>query len=30
VGRVAYQAIGGREWDDPELLRLVRGLGSAQ
>jgi len=25
-GRLAYRAIGGREWDDPELLELVRAL----
>jgi peroxiredoxin len=25
-GRIAYRAIGGREWDDPELLVLVRAL----
>ena len=25
-GRLAYVATGEREWDDPELLRLVRGL----
>jgi len=25
-GRIAYQAIGGREWDDPELLAQVRAL----
>ena len=25
-GRLVYQAIGGREWDDPELLDLVRAL----
>ena len=25
-GRLAYRAIGGREWDDPALLDLVRGL----
>ena len=25
-GRLAYRAIGGRAWDDPELLRLVRAL----
>jgi len=25
-GRIVYQAIGGREWDDPELLSLVRAL----
>ena len=25
-GRIAYRAIGGREWDDPELLALVRAL----
>ena len=25
-GRVAYQAIGGREWDDPELMRQVLAL----
>lgn len=26
AGRLVYQAIGGREWDDPELLDLVRAL----
>lgn len=25
-GRIAYRAIGGRAWDDPELLRPVRAL----
>jgi len=25
-GRLVYRAIGGREWDDPELLALVRAL----
>ena len=25
-GRISYRAIGGREWDDPELLDLVRAL----
>jgi len=25
-GRIAYRAIGGREWDDPELLAQVRKL----
>ncbi len=25
-GRIVYQAIGGREWDDPALLSLVRAL----
>ena len=25
-GRLAYRAIGGREWDDPGLLSTVRGL----
>lgn len=25
-GRLAYRAIGGREWDDPQLLESVRGL----
>ena len=25
-GRIVYRAIGGREWDSPELLKLVRGL----
>jgi peroxiredoxin len=25
-GRIVYRAIGGREWDDPELLSLVREL----
>lgn len=25
-GRVAYQAIGGRAWDDPELLAKIRAL----
>jgi len=25
-GRLAYRAIGGREWDDPALLDLVRAL----
>ncbi len=25
-GRIAYRAIGGREWDDPELLARVRAL----
>lgn len=25
-GRLAYQAIGGREWDDPDLLDAVRAL----
>ncbi len=25
-GRIAYRAIGGREWDEPELLALVRAL----
>ena len=25
-GRLAYRAIGGREWDDPELLETVRQL----
>jgi peroxiredoxin len=27
-GRLAYRAIGGREWDDPELLEQVRALRS--
>ena len=27
-GRLAYRAIGGREWDDPELLDQVRALRS--
>ena len=26
-GRIVYQAIGGREWDDPALLAKVRALG---
>ena len=25
-GRLVYRAIGGREWDDPELLEPVRAL----
>jgi len=25
-GRIAYRAIGGREWDDPQLLAAVRAL----
>ncbi len=25
-GRLAYQAVGGREWDDPDLLATVRAL----
>lgn len=25
-GRLAYKAVGEREWDDPPLLKLVRGL----
>ena len=25
-GRIVYRAIGGREWDDPALLSLVRAL----
>ena len=25
-GRIAYRAIGGREWDDPEFLRKIRAL----
>jgi peroxiredoxin len=25
-GRLAYRAIGGREWDDPQLLEIIRGL----
>jgi peroxiredoxin len=25
-GRIVYQAIGGREWDDPELMEAVRAL----
>jgi hypothetical protein len=25
-GRLFYRAIGGRVWDDPELLKLVRAL----
>lgn len=25
-GRIAYRAIGGREWDDPEILEAVRAL----
>jgi peroxiredoxin len=25
-GRIIYRAIGGREWDDPELLKQVRAL----
>ena len=25
-GRLAYRAIGGREWDDPDLLASVRAL----
>jgi peroxiredoxin len=25
-GRIAYQAIGGREWDDPKLLNPIRAL----
>jgi peroxiredoxin len=25
-GRVVYRAVGGREWDDPEILRRVREL----
>ncbi len=25
-GRLAYRAIGGRAWDDPDLLSMVRGL----
>ena len=29
-GRVAYQAIGGREWDDPELMRKVLALRAPQ
>lgn len=29
-GRIAYRAIGGREWDDPELLVLIRALQTAQ
>ena len=30
VGRIVYQAIGSREWDDPELLRQVRSLRQQQ
>lgn len=26
AGRLVYQAIGSREWDDPALLELVRAL----
>ena len=29
-GRIAYRAIGGREWDDPELLVLIRALQTTQ
>ncbi len=25
-GRIVYRAIGGREWDDPHLLKLIRNL----
>lgn len=25
-GRIAYRAVGGREWDDPVLLKGIRGL----
>lgn len=25
-GRIAYRAIGGREWDDAQLLNVIRGL----
>lgn len=25
-GRILYRAIGGREWDDPELLETIRAL----
>lgn len=25
-GRIVYQAIGGREWDDPELMAAIRAL----
>lgn len=25
-GRIAYRAIGGREWDDPEFIRKIRDL----
>jgi peroxiredoxin len=25
-GRIAYRAVGGREWDDPELLKKIREL----
>jgi peroxiredoxin len=25
-GRIAYRAIGGREWDDPEFIRMIRAL----
>ena len=25
-GRIAYQAVGGREWDDPEILSQLRAL----
>jgi peroxiredoxin len=25
-GRIAYRAIGGREWDDPELVAAIRAL----
>jgi peroxiredoxin len=25
-GRMVYRAVGGREWDDPEILKLVREL----
>lgn len=25
-GRIVYRAVGGREWDDPRLLRQIREL----
>lgn len=26
AGKITYRAIGGREWDDPDLLAMVRAL----
>ncbi|NOX09316.1 MAG: TlpA family protein disulfide reductase [Gammaproteobacteria bacterium] len=26
AGKIVYQAVGGREWDEPELLKLIRSL----
>ena len=27
TGKIVYRAIGGREWDDPALLMLIKALG---